>query len=205
MRDNGPGFDPEALERAFEPFYTTKGREGSGLGLSMAYGFASGAGGDLTIRSAPGAGAAVTLTLPLGAPDAVDEIAPGPTLEAGPAPDAARGIALVADDDADLRRILRETLRAAGWPVIEAADADITVEPGRVTVYVSSDQAQALGVDLAERLTAARPGLRVLLATGLPPEAAERRRAQGRFPLIAKPFAPEALRDLIERIEDGAP
>ncbi len=211
VRDNGPGFDPEALERAFEPFYTTKGREGSGLGLSMAYGFASGAGGDLTIRSAPGAGAAVTLTLPLGAPDAVDEIAPGPTLEAGPAPDAARGIALVADDDADLRRILRETLRAAGWPVIEAADAEEALELATriedVGLVVSDIDMGAgmTGVDLAERLTAARPGLRVLLATGLPPEAAERRRAQGRFPLIAKPFAPEALRDLIERIEDGAP
>ncbi|SET68704.1 hybrid sensor histidine kinase/response regulator [Oceanicella actignis] len=200
VRDNGPGFDPEARERAFEPFFTTKGRNGSGLGLSMVYGFAQGAGGELTIRSAPGAGAAVTLTLPLGAPDEFERIAPGPAL-----PAAIGGLALVADDDPELRRMVRETLQEAGWPVLEAADGEEALELARrveeVGLVVSDiDMGPGMsGVELAERLTALRPGLGVILTTGLPPDAPERRRARGRFATLDKPFAAEQLRALLAR------
>lgn len=211
VRDNGPGFEPEARERAFEPFFTTKGGQGSGLGLSMVYGFATGSGGTLSIDSRPGAGAAVTLTLPLGAPDEADETAPGPTLNAG----APCGIALVADDDEALRRTVREHLHDAGWPVLEAADGEEAFELATriedVTLVVSDiDMGAGMsGVDLAERLAARRPELRILLATGLAADAPERRRAEGRFALLPKPFGREGLRAALgigelRRAEEGA-
>src|SRR5690606_1796992 len=70
VRDTGRGMPPDVLARALEPFFTTKGRErGSGLGLSMVYGFARQSGGGLEIESAPGAGTEVRLYLPVAQPD----------------------------------------------------------------------------------------------------------------------------------------
>jgi signal transduction histidine kinase len=67
VRDSGPGFDPEALRRIFEPYFTTRGdRGGTGLGMAIAHRIATEHGGSIRAEAAPGGGALVTLTLPLG-------------------------------------------------------------------------------------------------------------------------------------------
>ncbi|MFT7026847.1 MAG: PAS domain S-box-containing protein [Paracoccaceae bacterium] len=198
VTDDGPGFGPEARERAVEPFFTTKGHGGSGLGLSMVYGFAMASGGALDIGAAPGA--AVTLRLPAGAAPDGSATDPGPALSpptTGPAP---VGIALVADDSPDLRAVLRGALTDAGWPVLEAACGDEALDLARkiedIRLVVSDiDMGPGLsGVDVADALALARPDLRLLLTTGLPDSAPDRQRAEAAgHPVLQKPFTAEEL------------
>ncbi|MGG7564714.1 PAS-domain containing protein [Rhodovulum sp. DZ06] len=200
VTDDGPGFEAEARERAVEPFFSTKGHGGSGLGLSMVYGFATAAGGSLEIGAAPGRGACVTLRLPVGRPEDAGAADPGPDLSRpaqGPAPE---GIALVADDSPDLRAVLRGALTDMGWPVLEAAsgeealDLAARIEDIRLVVSDIDMGAGLTGLDVAGKLAAARPELRVLLTTGLPADTPERRQAaeEGRA-VLPKPFTAEEL------------
>jgi PAS domain S-box-containing protein len=119
VTDTGIGMSPEVLERAFEPFFTTKevGR-GSGLGLSMIYGFAKQSRGHLKIYSEVGHGTTVRLYLPRVVGDSVAATA------AAPAPEHPRGgeTILVVEDDADVRRYVVSQIRDLGYRVIEAAD-----------------------------------------------------------------------------------
>jgi PAS domain S-box-containing protein len=199
VADDGPGFGPEARERAVEPFFTTKGRGGSGLGLSMVYGFAVASGGTLDIGGAPGA--TVTLRLPVGPPPAGAGADPGPDLSHIAGEVIPDGIALVADDAPDLRAVLRGALTDAGWPVLEAAGADEALDLARriedIRLVVSDiDMGPGrTGVDVADALAAARPDLRLLLTTGLHADAPERRRAiAAGHEVLAKPFTAEDLR-----------
>lgn len=201
VADEGPGFGDEARERAVEPFFTTKGHGGSGLGLSMVYGFATASGGTLDIDGGAGVGASVSLRLPAGPPPGGAEGAPGPALSrpaTGPAPE---GIALVADDSADLRAVLRGALTDAGWPVLEAAsgaealDLARRIEDIRLVISDIDMGDGATGVDVADALAAARPDLRVLLTSGLHADAPDRRRARAAgHPVLPKPFTAEDLR-----------
>lgn len=211
VTDDGPGFDPEARERAVEPFFTTKGHGGSGLGLSMVYGFAAASGGALEIGSAPGRGAKVILRLPAGAPPAGAADDPGPALALGPAGGAPEGIALVADDNPDLRAVLRGALTDMGWPVLEAQGAEEALDLARriedIRLVLSDIDMGAgpTGVEVAEGLARARPDLRVLLTTGLPADAPERRRAARQdIPVLPKPFAAEELRAALDALRSPA-
>ena len=128
VRDHGVGMDDATAARAFEPFFTTKGvGQGSGLGMSVVDGFAKQSGGHVSLLTGPGAGTTVTLLLPsapAGTAAADEAAAAGPEAGAGPVPGAARhaGMALVVEDDAQVRRIVRRHLMALGFAVIEAAD-----------------------------------------------------------------------------------
>ncbi|MEY8840847.1 ATP-binding protein, partial [Cribrihabitans sp. XS_ASV171] len=104
--DTGPGFSEAALEQAINPFFTTKGSEGSGLGLPMVYDMVKLAGGDLRLANTP-TGAAVTLRLPYRT-----------------APKAAGGLALLVEDHEDLRAQFRDMLMDLGHSVIEATSVD---------------------------------------------------------------------------------
>ena len=126
VRDHGVGMDDATIARAFEPFFTTKGvGRGSGLGMSIVDGFVKQSGGHITLESRPGAGTTVTLLLPCTPVDAPlpAEAAPAAGAEAE-APAAARraGVALVVEDDAQVRRVVRRHLVGLGYAVIEAAD-----------------------------------------------------------------------------------
>jgi hypothetical protein len=110
--DQGVGMPPEVVERALEPFFTTKGPgRGTGLGLSMAYGVAKAAGGDLRIDSAPGEGTTVTM-LPAARHrrDAAATATPARTTRCCA---AAVGVLLV-DDDPEVRQAVADMLRKAG-------------------------------------------------------------------------------------------
>src|SRR4249920_142553 len=107
LEDNGAGMPPEVLARVFEPFFTTKsGGRGTGLGLSMVYGFAKRSGGTVTIASQPGHGTTVTMFLPLAGPD---QQSPAISATSMDGPTIARTV-LVVEDESDVRNIVRRQL-----------------------------------------------------------------------------------------------
>jgi len=127
VSDTGTGMAPDIAERAFEPFFTTKGvGKGSGLGLSMVYGFAKQSGGHAAIYSEPGHGTTVTIYLPRNLPG-TGAIAPAQGGLASPARGAGQKI-LIVDDDPDIRNLVRAQLRTLGYDVDLAADGAQALE-----------------------------------------------------------------------------
>ncbi|MBD3802141.1 MAG: PAS-domain containing protein [Thioclava sp.] len=176
VSDQGPGFSREALEHALDPFFTTKGSEGSGLGLSMVYDQTKLAGGTVRLRNT-GKGAQVTLRLPL------REVA------AQPAP----MLVLLVEDDEDIRATTRDMLRSMDHTVIEAgtvAEAEALLSLPDIGVVLSDIQLPdgRTGVDLARAIGDQVP---VILMTSLPPGDALR--AATPCPVIQKPFTAAQL------------
>lgn len=182
VSDTGPGFSPQALERGLDPFYTTKGGEGSGLGLSMVYDHTKLSGGTVKLFNRPEGGATVTLRLPL---------RPAGTTPARPL------LVLLVEDRAEIRAEVREMLRDLGHNVIEAASADEAMGlielPGLDLVLSDINLPGELsGVDLARALDARGHPARIVLMTSLPPGDA-RRAGTGSVPVLSKPFAAAEL------------
>lgn len=121
VTDSGCGMTPEHRARVLEPFFTTKGPgHGTGLGLSMVYGFVTQSGGHLTLHSRPGEGTSVRLYLPL----AVDEAeTPDEFCESGDARGGSETVLLVEDNDEVLRSVALQ-LRSLGYTVVQASRAD---------------------------------------------------------------------------------
>ncbi|MGI4976146.1 MAG: PAS domain-containing protein [Janthinobacterium lividum] len=171
VTDTGAGMLPDVMARAFDPFFTTKPiGQGTGLGLSMIYGFVKQSGGQVGLASEPAQGTAVELCLPrhLSALPVED---PEPEDSGEPAA-AATGTVLLVDDEPSVRTLLGETLTALGLAVIEAEDGPAglrVLESGaRVDVLVSDVGLPGglNGRQLADRARVLRPGLPVLLITG---------------------------------------
>ncbi|WP_217921227.1 hybrid sensor histidine kinase/response regulator [Miltoncostaea oceani] len=168
VADTGVGIVPEDLGRVFDPFFTTKeAGGGSGLGLSMVYGFAAQSQGHVTIASEPGRGTTVGLHLPRDAAAAPPAAPPPPP----PAPPRGAEGVLVVDDEALVRRYAGEQLRALGYRVRVAADGAeaLAVLRGRDPVELLFTDLGMPGMDgrtLAGAALRLRPGLRVLLTSG---------------------------------------
>ena len=183
VSDTGPGFSSEALERALEPFFTTKGGEGSGLGLPMVWDTAKLAGGDLRLANT-GSGASVTLRLPYRA-----------------APAASGGLALLVEDSDGLRASVRDMLIELGFSVIEATSADeataLVADLPQIALVLSDIRLQGhgTGLDLLARIAGTGPPC--LLMTSLPPTDPLHRAALARAPVLRKPFAAADLAALI--------
>jgi len=180
VNDTGPGFSGQALEHALDPFFSTKGGEGSGLGLSMVYDMTKLAGGRITLGNTD-AGGRVTLRLPL--------------RPAGAAPPP--GLVLLVEDSPDLRSALRDMLRAAGHSVIEAACVDeaaqILTELPEVSAVLSDIvlEGTATGLDLA---ALPRPDdCPLVLMTSLPPDDPLHRAAGRIAPVLRKPVTAAQL------------
>lgn len=189
VEDDGPGFTPQALERGLDPFFTTKGGEGSGLGLAMVYDQVKLAGGSVRLANRPQGGAVVTLRLPLRPVTA--PVAPGLVL-------------LVEDSDA-IRESVREMLRGLGHAVIEAASADeaepLAALPGLTLVLSDINlKGPTTGVALAERLAGQGCAVPLALMTSLPPTDPRRAAAERRFPVLSKPFDAPALAAFLARL-----
>lgn len=203
--DTGTGMAPDVLAHALEPFFTTKEvGKGSGLGLSMVYGFATQSGGSLSIDSRLGYGTRIELLLPVArAPAAA-------ATEARPAHDAAHGrraTILVVEDEADVRTVAARLLAAFGYQVIPAQSAREALEllAGNPTVdLLFSDVMLGRGMDgveLAHEARRRRPGLAVLLASGY------RGRQDGStapFQLLRKPYRREQLVDAVRQVLEDA-
>jgi CheY-like chemotaxis protein len=120
VADTGKGMPQDVLQRAFEPFFTTKPTgQGTGLGLSMAYGFVKQSGGEIVLNSVPGEGTSVRIFLRRCVADAVPEEEHGNTPLYG-------GVEtiLIVEDEEDVRSATSELLSALGYQILEARDAD---------------------------------------------------------------------------------
>lgn len=201
VADTGFGMTEDVAARAFEPFYTTKPLgAGTGLGLSMVYGFMSQSGGHVEIVSAPGEGARVRLYLPQ------TEAAAQPAEEAAPAAPAGRGESvLVVEDEPAVRLLVVEVLRDLGYRARQAANAEeaiaILQSRERIDLLISDVGLPGLnGRQLAEIARRDRPDLRVLFLTGYAEPSGVR---PGFLPvgmdLMKKPFAVE---DLAARVQE---
>jgi signal transduction histidine kinase/FixJ family two-component response regulator len=198
VSDNGVGMSPEVRRAAVQPFFTTKptGR-GSGLGLSMVYGFARQSGGNLRIDSAPGEGTTVTLCFPaLLAP-----LATPPSRRTQASPGASQGErVLLVEDQAPVRVLLTRILTRLGYAAVAAPDAAAAL----IHLAESSDFSVLLtdvvlpgkmnGVQLGEAALEKYPGLGVILTTGYAAAAlSERTGPIAAAPVLVKPVEPEAL------------
>ncbi|MGF7174786.1 response regulator [Azospirillum doebereinerae] len=196
--DSGHGMDADTMERAFEPFFTTKDvGKGSGLGLSMIYGFVRQSGGFVTLRSVPGQGTRVTLHLPWAAPqDAVEPVPvpPVPLMENG------QGTVLVVEDDEDVRRLVVQLVEASGYTVIDAdsgtAALAVLAENAAIDLLFSDVVMPhgMNGIDLARVVRQRHPDVSILLTSGF--TAGNRVRdpvLEMEFPVLRKPYRHEEL------------
>ena len=198
VSDDGAGMAPDVLERACEPFFTTKdASEGSGLGLAVCYGIAKRNGGDLTIASTPGEGTAITLTFPRAS--AEDRVADLRAPRSRPAV-TARHVPVV-DDTEPVRRLVARALRAVGHDVQEAssaAEALASLERDPFDLLVTDVVMPGQGgVDLAEGAWSRRPELPVIFVSGYTGDRlgkAVLEKPHVRF--LQKPFRAERLTEL---------
>jgi CheY-like chemotaxis protein len=208
VTDTGTGMTKDTLEKAFEPFFTTKPiGQGTGLGLSMIYGFARQSDGYARIYSEVGEGTTVKLYLPRyygeaeGADSSLDELSPAHRAEAGE-------VVLVIEDETAVRDLVVDVLEELGYQTVQAADGPtglrLLQSSMRVDLLVTDIGLPGLnGRQVADAARQLRPDLKVLFMTGYAENAAI---ANGflepRMEMITKPFAVEALaariRDMIE-------
>ncbi|MBF0374336.1 MAG: PAS-domain containing protein [Alphaproteobacteria bacterium] len=198
VEDDGCGMDAATVSRAFEPFFTTKEvGAGSGLGLSMVYGFVKQSGGFIRLDSAPGQGTRVTILLPA-APPPQDGAEPAPLARP---PKARSRLVLLVEDERDVRAVIRRQLTDLGHKVLEAGDGHealallAAVEEVEVLVSDVLMPGGIDGVTLARRARELRPDLAVTLISGWSDE----REGGGGFPLLRKPFDAEALGAMVDR------
>lgn len=168
VTDNGPGFSVEALDRATEPFFTTRKGKGSGLGLTMVYDQTKLVGGTMRLDNAPGGGARVTLRLPLRR--------------------ATRQMVLLVEDDDIIRAHIRDMLTGLGHAVLEAASLtearNMTDIPGLTLILSDIQLGDGLGLDLGASLPR-------LMMTSLPP--GDPLRSLVPDPVLTKPFTQARL------------
>ena len=206
VSDNGTGMPADVIAKAFDPFFTTKPiGQGTGLGLSMIYGFVRQSAGQVRIYSEEGQGTMVCLYLPR-ADRAADEDAPG----ADAVPDRAEQgeTVLVVDDEATIRMLVTEVLQDLGYATLEAANGAaaqrILQSDARVDLLVTDVGLPGgmNGRQLADAARTRRPGLATLFITGYAENAALSHGHLGSGEhVLTKPFAMDALatrvRDLL--------
>jgi signal transduction histidine kinase len=203
VTDTGTGMSEDVVQRAVEPFFTTKPPSaGSGLGLSMAYGFAKQSGGHLDIESVIGTGTKVRLYLPRAAEDAV-AVTKAPRVGT-PYPGGTEAILLV-DDNETLMEVARRHLCTLGYKVLAAASgpsALVILESGETVDLLFTDIVMAEGMSgykLAEAARRMRPGLKVLFTSGYAAELSEH---DGQH-MLHKPYDRRDLSRAVRAVLDG--
>ena len=208
VADTGYGMPADIVEKSIEPFFTTKDvGEGTGLGLSMVYGFAKQSAGGMTIESEEGKGTTVTLFLPraMEEADAADTDAGG---------DVGRGggeTILLVEDDVELRRVARGLLEGLGYEVIAAEDARDGMArlatAGKVDLLLTDIVLPGgfSGPDLAEAARGNRPGLKVLFMSGYAERVTRNHPLPPGARMLSKPFQrSELARVLREELDARA-
>lgn len=169
MRDTGGGIDPAILQRVVEPFFTTKNAgEGSGLGLSMVYGFVRQSGGYMSIDSEPGKGTSISLYFPEANKTAEPE-RPAQPKETADGP--LTGRILLVEDDPDVQAIPAAMLRKQGFEVVAVSDGAAALEAMERDRFdlLFTDMVLPGGLtggELAEAAEQRQPGIRVLFTSG---------------------------------------
>ena len=202
--DEGEGMDEATLDRAREPFFTTKGvGKGTGLGLSMVHGFAEQCGGSLIISSDPGQGTTVSLWLPVASPESTVTEASSELIDAVFALDDEPLVILAVDDDELVLTNTAGMLEELGHTVFQAGsatDALRILDQGHVDMVITDHAMPHMtGAQLADALEEIRPGLPIVIITGfaeLPPHATRRLR-------LDKPFKQAELARMVSIARQG--
>jgi CheY-like chemotaxis protein len=201
VRDTGCGMSPELLGQAFEPFFTSKGAgKGTGLGLAAVRDIVHESGGQVELYSEPGRGTTVRVSLPRAEEprQAVEPSAEGPN------PGGAETVLLV-EDVQSVRWLAHRSLQKSGYHVLEAGDGAEALavaerHGGPIHLLVTDVVMPAMGGrELAERLTALRPGMRVLFVSGYTDDVVILNGCH----FLAKPFTQAALLRKIREVLDG--
>ena len=204
VSDTGTGMSAEIQARVFEPFFMTKEvGQGSGLGLSMVYGFTKQSGGHVSIYSEEGRGTTVKLYLPR-SELAVEDTSP--EVEAA-IPIGAGETVLVIEDDEDVRVLAADTLKGLGYCVIAVAAAaparDVLASDTPVNLILSDVilPGGTSGPEFAEEIRATHPSLEIIFMSGYPAEAAKRNGFLGsNRVLLNKPFQRRQLAEAVHEI-----
>ncbi|GAA4346463.1 hypothetical protein GCM10023165_31070 [Variovorax defluvii] len=205
VSDTGVGMSSDVAARAFDPFYTTKPiGMGTGLGLSMVYGFAKQSGGQVRIYSEPGQGTTVSIYLPRDLRDAEPEER---RMLSPPSPRAHQGdTVLVVDDEAALRMLIVEVMQGLGYTTLEAGDGiealRLLQSDERIDLLVSDVGLPGgmNGRQVADAARMARPGLKVLFITGYAENAVlGNGHLEPGMHVLSKPFE---LQVLAQRVKD---
>jgi len=207
VSDTGAGMDETTKARIFEPFFTTKEQgKGTGLGLAVVHGIVKQSGGHIEVYSELGKGTSFKVYLPL-----VKE--PLPTRKSSPSlltmPQGKETVLLVEDEDA-VRELARHALQSCGYSVLEASDGLQAVQAARdhkgpIDLLVSDVVMPHLGGrQLAERLAAVRPGMKVLFLSGYTADAVIRHGVlEADYAFLQKPFTPTSLAKKVRDVLDA--
>jgi PAS domain S-box-containing protein len=206
VSDTGTGIAPDVVGRIFEPFFTTKPPgAGSGLGLSMAFGFARQSGGHLAVYSEPGHGSTFRIYLPYAYVGNMQAAAPA---DQRPVLGGDETVLLV-EDNPQLRQIAKRQLTQLGYRVRDAEHA-----AAALVILSSKAQVDLLftdvvmpgtldGLELAQQARRMRPGIKVLLASGFPRvRTGDHRMANNPFPLLTKPYPRDELARMVREVLD---
>ena len=206
VSDTGHGMAAEVKERVFEPFFTTKeAGHGTGLGLATVHGIVRQSGGHVFAYSEPGKGTAFKIYFPP-AEGSVAAAQPPPDEDTPPGNETI----LVVEDEATLREITRECLEAAGYTVLEAAHGAAALDlseghGGAIQLLITDVVMPGLtGSELAQRLTADRPEMKVLFMSGYTDDAVILRGVLTKeMPFVQKPFTIAQLARKVREVLDG--
>jgi signal transduction histidine kinase/CheY-like chemotaxis protein len=195
VADSGHGITPAVMERLFEPFFTTRGQAGTGLGLALVHGVAKAYGGEVEVDSTPGRGSRFALFLRR----AAEPSASAPAADAAPPQGRGQRI-LVVDDEPELVALAEELLAALGYRAVGHADASaalaaLQAEPDGFDLVITDERMPGLnGTDLAVRVRELRPELPVIVMSGWGGEQlGARAQAAGVTAVLAKPLRRAAL------------
>ena len=199
VTDTGAGMAPEVAARAFDPFFTTKPiGMGTGLGLSMIYGFAKQSGGQVRIHSEPGLGATVRLYLPR-IPGVAEAARQEETAQSIPRASPGKTVVVV-DDEPVVRMLVAEVLQELGYAALEAGDGPAALRAlqgaGEIALLVTDVGLPGgmNGRQLADAVRRSRPGLKTLFITGFAETAAVGNGTmEPGMEVMTKPFAMDAL------------